>query len=105
MIGACTLTNAVSEPIALKLRQSKGNIYLHAQVYTGFMYIAAALCMWLLRAWKIGELEAIVAEQKVSTADLDPVNVEQSEVHRTISATSRAKKSSISKRLLAWKKV
>lgn len=32
-----------SEPIGLELRASSGNIYLHAQVFTGFMYIGAAL--------------------------------------------------------------
>ncbi|KAI6708459.1 hypothetical protein JHW43_009025 [Diplocarpon mali] len=45
-----------SEPIGLKLRRDRGNIYLHAQLFTGLMYLAAALCMWGLRAWKIQEL-------------------------------------------------
>ncbi|THV49012.1 hypothetical protein BGAL_0216g00160 [Botrytis galanthina] len=48
-----------SEPIGLKLRASSGDIYLHAQVYAGCMYIGAALCMWGLRAWKIKELESL----------------------------------------------
>ena len=30
---------------------------MHAQLFTGFMYIAAAICTWFLRAWKIEELE------------------------------------------------
>lgn len=48
-----------SEPIGLELRTaaSTGRQYLHAQIFTGFMYIAAALCMWFLRAWKIAEIE------------------------------------------------
>ncbi|KAK6592995.1 major facilitator superfamily transporter [Botrytis cinerea] len=35
------------------------DIYLHAQIYAGCMYIGAALCMWGLRAWKIKELESL----------------------------------------------
>jgi predicted MFS family arabinose efflux permease len=46
-----------AEPIGLELRTRSGDIYGHAQVFTGFMYIAAAICMWFLRAWKITELE------------------------------------------------
>ncbi|KAI9722272.1 MAG: hypothetical protein M1812_001744 [Candelaria pacifica] len=51
------LPTTFSEAIALELRQAVGDIYLHAQVFTGFMYIGAALCMWFLRTWKIGELQ------------------------------------------------
>lgn len=46
-----------SEPIGLRLRASSGDIYLHAQVYAGCMYIGAAMCMWGVRAWKIKELD------------------------------------------------
>jgi len=53
-----------SESIGLKLRASSGNIYLHPQIFTGFMYIGAALCMWFLRAWKIAELERVFDEKK-----------------------------------------
>jgi hypothetical protein len=34
-----------AEPIGLQLRTTSGDIYLHAQIFTGFMYIGAALCM------------------------------------------------------------
>ncbi|TVY28165.1 putative transporter, partial [Lachnellula hyalina] len=48
-----------AEPIGLKLRATSGNIYLHAQLFTGFMYIGAAVCAWFLRAWKVSELERV----------------------------------------------
>ncbi|KAF7860628.1 hypothetical protein EAF04_008148 [Stromatinia cepivora] len=48
-----------SEAIGLKLRASSGDIYLHAQVYAGCMYIGAAMCMWGVRAWKIKELDSL----------------------------------------------
>lgn len=35
------------------LRRSHGNIYLDAQIFTGFSFIAAALCSWFIRSWKI----------------------------------------------------
>ncbi|EHL00684.1 putative transporter MCH2 [Glarea lozoyensis 74030] len=56
------LPSTFSEPIALKLRRSTGNQFLHAQLFTGFMYIAAALCAWFLRAWKIREEQRLQEE-------------------------------------------
>jgi MFS family permease len=47
----------VAEPIALLLRNNKAedHVYLHVQIFTGLMYIAAAACLWLVRGWKVGE--------------------------------------------------
>lgn len=45
-----------SEPIALQIVDGTGG-YISAQLFTGFMYVAAALCMLGLRGWKIGEVE------------------------------------------------
>ncbi|MCJ1308081.1 Tubulin beta chain (Beta tubulin) [Agyrium rufum] len=58
------LPTTFSEPIALELRQATGDIYLHAQIFTGFMYVIAAICMWFLRAWKIGDLERQKSENE-----------------------------------------
>ncbi|WZH47308.1 major facilitator superfamily domain-containing protein [Fusarium acuminatum] len=41
-----------SAPIALEIYTGTGS-YLGAQLFTGFMYIAAAFCMLLVRRWKI----------------------------------------------------
>ncbi|RMZ80475.1 hypothetical protein DV737_g2996, partial [Chaetothyriales sp. CBS 132003] len=53
----------LAEPIALELRQEnrKSWVYLHAQIFTAFMFSGAALCLWVLRGWKIGELEVVSA--------------------------------------------
>ena len=59
------LPTTFAEPLGLKLRQMHGDIYLHAQIFTGVMYICAAICLWLLRAWKVGELERSEQEKKV----------------------------------------
>jgi hypothetical protein len=50
------LPTTFSEPIALEIAQNTGK-YIGAQLFTGFMYIAAAICVWLLKAWKIGDNE------------------------------------------------
>ena len=91
----------VAEPIALELRQMTGNIYLHAQIFTGFMYIAAALCMWFLRAWKIGQIENIASAEGKSPTEVGVMDVEPS-CQRAVSNNSR---SSIFRRLWAGKRV
>ncbi|KAL8881897.1 MAG: hypothetical protein Q9198_000997 [Flavoplaca austrocitrina] len=67
------LPTTCAEPIALELRRRTGNIYLHAQIFTGLMYIAAALSMWFLRAWKIAEIERVAAVEEKSPAEVDVV--------------------------------
>lgn len=98
------MCSIVSEPIALQLRQQTGNIYLHAQIYAGFMYVGAASCMWLLRAWKIGELEAIAAYEDKALDHVKALGAESSEFQRVVS-TASYRKSSVFKRLVKWKKV
>lgn len=44
-----------SEPIALEIVGGTGE-YLGAQLFAGFMYVAAAVCLLFLRGWKIGEV-------------------------------------------------
>ncbi|KAJ5183638.1 hypothetical protein N7492_001254 [Penicillium capsulatum] len=56
LVAPCT----VSEAIALQLRTHRvdgGTSYLRVQLFTGFMYIGASVCLWLVRGWKVRELE------------------------------------------------
>lgn len=48
-----------AEPIALELRRigAVDFVYLHAQIFCALSYIAAGLCLWVVRGWKIGEME------------------------------------------------
>ncbi|KIW99631.1 uncharacterized protein Z518_11044 [Rhinocladiella mackenziei CBS 650.93] len=48
-----------AEAIALELRRQDSDrwIYLPPQIFTSFMYIAAGVCIWLVRGWKVGELQ------------------------------------------------
>lgn len=91
----CADIRLVSEAIGLKLRQKSGNIYLHAQVFTGFMYVAAAICMWLLRAWKIAEVDELAShnEKKPPALNLGGGHVDCEP------------KSPLIRRLLLWKRV
>ncbi|KAF2272506.1 putative MFS transporter [Westerdykella ornata] len=47
-----------SEPISLELVKFTGG-YLSSQLFIGFSYAAAALCVVFLRGWKIGEVEYV----------------------------------------------
>lgn len=48
-----------AEPIALELRHQHAHswIYLPPQIFTAFMYVASGLSLWVVRGWKVGQLE------------------------------------------------
>ena len=94
----------VAEPVALELRQRGGNIYLHAQIFTGFMYIGAGACMWLLRIWKIEQIEQIAAEQEKTSEDLAPASAEFID-DRVISLSEKRSQGTLLKGVYKWKKV
>ncbi|CAG9953772.1 unnamed protein product [Clonostachys rosea f. rosea IK726] len=50
------LPSTFSEPIALEIFNGTGS-YLGTQVFVGVVYFAAAVCMILLRGWKICQVE------------------------------------------------
>lgn len=43
------IMETVCEIIGLVLRKPGGNEYLHVQIFTGALYVAASLCLLLLR--------------------------------------------------------
>ncbi|KAE8152139.1 MFS transporter [Aspergillus avenaceus] len=63
----------VSEAIALVLRDNQSDrVYLRVQIFTGFMYIGAALCLWVVRGWKVGDLY----REKLAAATVVPSQVD-----------------------------
>ncbi|RAR10534.1 hypothetical protein DDE83_005038 [Stemphylium lycopersici] len=58
---------AVSEAIGLEIVAFNGGSYTGAILFTGWMYIGAAVFLWLVRTWKIGEDEEneALAEKQV----------------------------------------
>lgn len=70
------------------------------------MYIGAALCMWFLRAWKIGELErqAVTEEKREQEIrDDDQVPTGRLDLSRHVSRTASVKKAA--KGLWSWQRV
>jgi hypothetical protein len=97
-----------SEPIGLELRTTTGDIYLHAQLFTGFMYIGAALCMWFLRAWKIAELESLARSKEERERDIrddDAVSRERSNIVRQDSRMSVRSTFAAAKGFWSWQRV
>lgn len=65
LVAPCTVSEAIA--LELRTRDAHGGIsYLHVQLFTGFVYIGASLCLWLVRGWKVGERER--AQQRRETA-------------------------------------
>ncbi|CZT05034.1 related to protein MCH2 (monocarboxylate permease homolog) [Rhynchosporium agropyri] len=102
LVTPCTF----AEPIGLELRQDSGDIYLHGQIFTGFMYIAAALCMWFLRAWKIQELSRVKETQAQRERDIrDDDAVMRPNLSRHASRISVKSTVKAAKGLWSWQRV
>ncbi|KAK4154025.1 major facilitator superfamily domain-containing protein [Chaetomidium leptoderma] len=56
-----------AEVIALSLRTSGITAYLDVQAFTGAMYIASFFSIWLLRSWKLQQLELLGLDGKQQT--------------------------------------
>ncbi|KAJ4296709.1 hypothetical protein N0V90_006757 [Kalmusia sp. IMI 367209] len=63
-----SMPTTFSEPIGLEIVAFNGGSYTGAILFTGFMYLGAACILWLVRAWKIGELEETEAKVQVEVA-------------------------------------
>ncbi|KAL4933920.1 MCT family MFS transporter [Aspergillus undulatus] len=63
----------VAEPIALLLRDNNSDdrVYLHVQLFTGFMYIAAGVCLWIVRGWKVGDNIRVKQEKAAAAVSTD----------------------------------
>ena len=92
-----------AEPIALELRQTSGDIYLHAQIYTGLMYIAASVCLSFVRSWKIRQFEKEEIESEKETTAVATLQEETKENMARQSVTRQV--SGSLKRLFMWKRV
>ena len=67
------------------------------------MYIGAASCMWLLRAWKIGQIERLASEQEKLPEEVDVLSAQGGAEFPSNSASAVA--SNLARRLIAWKRV
>jgi MFS family permease len=90
-----------SEPIALEIVGNTGN-YLSTQVFIGFMYTAAAVCVMFLRGWKIGELNEIARMKNQNLDDLRVVDVSLGSINE---AARLAGRRAILTHFWEWRKV
>lgn len=65
------------------------------------MYVGAAVCLWLVRAWKVGDLERNAAILQAGSRSVDPMAVGMDEA----TATVDKKTSPFLERLFVWQKV
>ncbi|KAF2260126.1 putative MFS transporter [Lojkania enalia] len=90
-----------SEPIALQLVRGTGG-YLGAQLFIGFMYTAAALCVLFLRGWKVGEKNELA---RLKNENLDEVNGLDIDLGSTNEAARQEGRRTIWKHFWKWRKV
>jgi MFS family permease len=93
-----------SEAIALEIVDHTGS-YLGTQLWAGFMFMAAALCLLALRGWKIGELEAIARLEGQQGEKLDPIAAEAEAGEKTAQEARIAGRRSILGNFWRWRKV
>ncbi|CAH0048316.1 unnamed protein product [Clonostachys solani] len=67
-----------SEPIALKIVDNTGS-YLGTQLLVGIMFIVGALCMFVLRGWKIAEVNEIARMTNQAPEEFDRVKIDNNE--------------------------
>lgn len=90
-----------SEPIALELVGDTGN-YLGTQLFIGFMYTTAALCVLFLRGWKVGELNETA---RVKDESRDDVHSGAGGLNSTDEAARIAGRRTMWRNFWAWRKV
>lgn len=90
-----------SEPIALEIYGNTGD-YLGTQVFIGFMYTAAALCILFLRGWKVGELNEM---ERMKNDSLDDTNSVDAGLGSTNEAARIAGRRTMWKHFWQWRKV
>ncbi|KAH8731222.1 major facilitator superfamily domain-containing protein [Phaeosphaeriaceae sp. PMI808] len=96
------LPTTFSEPIGLEIVAFNNRRYTGAILFTGIMYIGGALSLWMVRAWKIGELEEIAAITRKSEVEVGLVDTDDS-VERNL--PEGFQRSTFVKRMLMWQRV
>ncbi|KAK6000036.1 hypothetical protein QM012_004024 [Aureobasidium pullulans] len=91
-----------SEPIGLEIVSFDGG-YLGAQLFTGFMYVGAAVCALFLRSWKIAEVDEIEGQQDVGNVDAVAIETKVAESVKEVARKTARKR--LLGCILRWKKV
>lgn len=103
-----TAPTVFSEPIALEIISFDGGSYLGAQLFSGFMYIGAAVALWALRARKLGAVERAALAEGKNPDKVNPV-AEATEAggkaEHEVPHEVEAKVSPYMRRVFAWRRV
>jgi len=68
----------VAEPLALELRkEGSTQVYIDAQIFIAMMYLGGALCLWIVRGWKVGQLEEL--ERYLEARGVDETDIRDTE--------------------------
>ncbi|KAF2029416.1 MFS general substrate transporter [Setomelanomma holmii] len=97
------LPTTFSEPIGLEIVSRNGGSYTGAILFTGWMYVGAAVSLWCVRAWKIGELEEEAAREGKGEREIDPVSATDDGMQGGLPAGF--KRSGFLKRMVMWYRV
>jgi len=104
----------VAEPIALQLRKKRGTyIFLYAQIFAALSYFVGSLCVWLVRGWKLAEIEELdsVLRSKGLSGDMlkeaeKRAIIDESQSTRSQSISNASwKRKGLLVRMWAWKHV
>ncbi|CAO2650312.1 Nn.00g016040.m01.CDS01 [Neocucurbitaria sp. VM-36] len=97
------LPTTFSEPIGLEIVAFNGGSYTGAILFTGWMYIGGAAFLWLVRAWKIGEMEWEAALAGKDEREIDPLAERPTATDGMVLENFR--RSPLVKRMFMWQKV
>lgn len=97
-----SLPTTFSEPIGLEIVAFNGS-YTGAILFTGFMYLGAACVLWLVRAWKIGEVEEKAA--KAQPEELMGPNADEDTGRQSGGQVRAPLKSPFLRRTIMWRRV
>ncbi len=86
---------AVAEAIGLEIVSFDHESYTGAILFVGCMYVSSAVFLWLVRAWKLGDMEEKLAAQAVGSQDGANLGV----------SLPKFEKSPFVKRIFMWQKV
>jgi MFS family permease len=82
----------VAEPIALQLRRKgSSDVYIDAQIFIALMYLGGALCLWIVRGWKVGQLEELERQLVAEGVDEDHLRRTEKEIQEGASTSQSVK--------------
>lgn len=80
-----------------------GGDYTGAILFAGFMYLGAAAFIWLVRTWKIGDLERKAAAMRTDARNVNPTTQDFGAENTSVPAD--VKITPFLRRMFVWRNV